>query len=140
MGEDGPALPDRLVGPPVERELDRLTRPNGDGRHVVPQKLDAAIDRVSRGFAGFYFGRYDVRAESVEAFQRGEFKIIALNGLTSEATNLYDPAHSLWSGWRTLCREWRIAFEIAAAEALLREEVGACGAGNDTMQASRGAA
>jgi hypothetical protein len=86
-----------------------------DGLHLLTPELDAAIDRVSRSFAGFYFGRYDVRAESVEAFQRGEFKVIELNGLTSEATSIYDPAHSLWFGWRMLCRQWRLAFEIAAA-------------------------
>jgi membrane protein DedA with SNARE-associated domain len=85
-----------------------------DGTHLVTPALSAAVERVSRTFEGFYFGRYDVRAESVEAFQRGEFKVIELNGLTSEATSIYDPRHSVWHGWRTLCRQWRIAFAIAA--------------------------
>jgi hypothetical protein len=42
------------------------------------------IDAVSKGFQGFYFGRYDVRAPSVEAFWKGrEFRILELNGVTS---------------------------------------------------------
>lgn len=86
-----------------------------DGTHLLTAPLQQAIDEISRHFEGFYFGRYDVRAASPEAFQRGEFTVIELNGLTSEATSIYDPRHSVWFGWRLLCRQWRIAFEIAAA-------------------------
>ncbi|HEY0946607.1 MAG TPA: alpha/beta fold hydrolase [Opitutaceae bacterium] len=85
-----------------------------DGTSLVTPRLIAEVERVSRVFEGFYFGRYDVRAESVAAFQRGEFKVIELNGLTSEATSIYDPRHSLWFGWRLLLRQWRIAAQIAA--------------------------
>ena len=70
---------------------------------------------VSATFSGFHFGRYDVRTDSAEALQRGEFTVIELNGLSSEATSIYDPKHSVWFGWRTLCRQWRLAFEIGAA-------------------------
>lgn len=85
-----------------------------DGTHLVTPELTAAVERVSRTYAGFHFGRYDVRAASVEAFRRGEFTVIELNGLTSEATSIYDPRHRVWFGWRTLCRQWRLAFAIGA--------------------------
>ena len=85
-----------------------------DGTHLVTPALHAAVERVSRAFDGFHFGRYDVRTPSEEALQRGEFTVIELNGLTSEATSIYDPRHSVWFGWRVLCRQWRIAFGIAA--------------------------
>ncbi len=86
-----------------------------DGSHLVTPELAAAVEAVSRSYAGFHFGRYDLRAESVEAMQAGRFKVIELNGVTSEATSMYDPRHSVWHGWRTLCRQWRLAFEIGAA-------------------------
>jgi len=85
-----------------------------DGTHLVTPALTTEIERVSRSLNGFYFGRYDVRTPSPEAFQRGEFTVIELNGLTSEATSIYDPKHGVWFGWRTLARQWRIAFTIAA--------------------------
>ncbi|MBL9203115.1 MAG: VTT domain-containing protein [Opitutaceae bacterium] len=85
-----------------------------DGTALATPALRAEIERVSRAFEGFHFGRYDVRAPSAEAFQRGEFTVIELNGLTSEATSIYDPRHGAWHGWRTLCRQWRIAYAIAA--------------------------
>lgn len=39
-------------------------------------------------------------------------KIIELNGVTSEATHIYDPKLSLFDAYRVLFRQWRIAFEI----------------------------
>ncbi len=86
-----------------------------DGMGRVTSRMAQEIDRVSRAYPGFHFGRYDVRAESVEAFQRGEFRVIELNGVTSEATSIYDPRHSVLHAWRTLARQWRLAFAIGAA-------------------------
>lgn len=85
-----------------------------DGTHLATGQLVDAVEQVSRQFVGFHFGRYDVRTGSAEALQRGEFTVIELNGLSSEATSIYDPRHSVWFGWRTLARQWRIAFRIAA--------------------------
>jgi membrane protein DedA with SNARE-associated domain len=86
-----------------------------DGEGWRTPALEEAVEAVSGTFAGFYFGRYDVRTASAEALRRGEFTVIELNGLSSEATSIYDPAHSVWFGWRTLCRQWRLAYEIGAA-------------------------
>ncbi len=86
-----------------------------DGDWVKTPALEAAIDRMSIGYDGFFFGRYDIRTPDVEAFKRGEsFIIVELNGVTSEATNIYDPANSLISAYRTLAQQWRLAFEIGA--------------------------
>ncbi len=84
-----------------------------DGTPLVTPQIEAAIDRVSHDYIGFYFGRYDVRADSLEAFQAGLFKVIELNGATSEATHIYDPKFSVFQAWRILREQWRILFEIA---------------------------
>ena len=39
-------------------------------------------------------------------------KIVELNGVTSEATHIYDPKLSLFDAYRVLFEQWRIAFEI----------------------------
>jgi len=85
-----------------------------DGGALATPTLEAAVDRLSRGFAGFYFGRYDVRTESEQALQEGRFRVIELNGVTSEATSIYQPGRSLPEAYRTLFRQWRIAFQIGA--------------------------
>jgi pimeloyl-ACP methyl ester carboxylesterase/membrane protein DedA with SNARE-associated domain len=86
-----------------------------DGGWVKTDELEEAIDRLSKIFEGFYFGRYDIRTPSLEDFKRGKnFKVIELNGVTSEATNIYDPKNSLFAAYRVLFQQWRIAFEIGA--------------------------
>lgn len=101
-----------------------------DGTALRTPELEGAVDTLSRSYDGFWFGRYDVRAESVAALQAGRFRVIELNGVTSEATSIYDPSNSLVSAWRTLGEQWRAAFEIGtrnrtagARPATLRELV-----------------
>jgi hypothetical protein len=85
-----------------------------DGSHWITPELNAAIDQVSQGHPGFYLGRYDVRASSPEALQRGEFQVIELNGVSAEATHIYDPSTPLWRKYRVMAQHWRTAFEIGA--------------------------
>jgi hypothetical protein len=86
-----------------------------DGAWVRTEALEAAFDRISQDFVGFYFGRYDVRTPAVEDFKQGRnFKIVELNGVTSEATHIYDPQNSLWAAYQILFAQWRLAFEIGA--------------------------
>ncbi len=85
-----------------------------DGGALVTPELTDAIDRVSRSFRGFFFGRYDVRSPSIEDFRRGVFRVVELNGVTSEATSIYDPSHGLIDAYRTLFAQWRLAFAIGA--------------------------
>ena len=86
-----------------------------NGSWVHTPELEARIDRISKRFGGFYFGRYDIRTPSIEDFKLGRnFKIIELNGVTSEATHIYDSDISLFETYRVLMKQWRMAFEIAA--------------------------
>ncbi|MGQ0543385.1 MAG: VTT domain-containing protein [Blastocatellia bacterium] len=94
-----------------------------EGEWLRTRNLEAKIDEICRGFEGFFFGRFDVRASSFAELQNGEgFKIIELNGVTSESTNIYDPQYSLLDAYRILFRQWRIAFEIGAANHKLGAE------------------
>jgi membrane protein DedA with SNARE-associated domain/pimeloyl-ACP methyl ester carboxylesterase len=86
-----------------------------DGVWIKTVELEEKIDRICKGYKGFYFGRFDIRTSSIEDFKRGEnFKLIELNGVTSEATSIYDRKNSLFSAYKTLFEQWRIAFEIGS--------------------------
>lgn len=86
-----------------------------DATHLLTPALEEAFDAIAKHFSGFYFGRFDVRAASIPAFQDGrDFRILELNGVTSEATHVYDPANGLLSAYRALFEAWRIAFTIGA--------------------------
>ena len=77
--------------------------------------LEQSIEAISRAHPGFHFGRFDVCASSVDALQRGKFKVIELNGVIAEATHIYDPAGTMAGALRVLSRQWRAAFDIGAA-------------------------
>jgi membrane protein DedA with SNARE-associated domain len=113
----------RLADVPEEGETVTLTAIGNhaqgcifrDGMDLRTDALEESIHRISKQIDGFFIGRYDVRYASREAFARGEgFKIIELNGATSEATSIYDPRNSIWSAYRTLYRQWSHVFAIAA--------------------------
>lgn len=87
-----------------------------DGRALLTPALEARVDEIARATDGFCFGRFDVRYRDPEAFMAGtDLAIVELNGVTSEATHIYDPAGRLWSAWTTLARQWSLAFAIGAA-------------------------
>ncbi len=86
-----------------------------DGSHLWSEALAARVDQLSRTYDGFYFGRYDFRAPSVEDFVAGRgLRILELNGVTSDSTDIYDPKNGYFRAYRKLLRQWRLAFEIGA--------------------------
>jgi pimeloyl-ACP methyl ester carboxylesterase len=84
-----------------------------DGKAVLTPALEDAFEGIARAYDGFFFGRFDVRVKSKEDFTEGRgFKIIELNGVTSEATHIYDPQVGIVDAYRALFAQWRLAFEI----------------------------
>ena len=63
-----------------------------DGGHLQTAR-SSGVQNISRKVPGFYIGRYDIRYENEEDFKQGRnFQIVELNGASSEATSIYDPA------------------------------------------------
>lgn len=87
-----------------------------DGRRYITADLEAAMDRISQAYDGFYVGRYDVRAPSEEDLLLGQaLTVLELNGVSSEATNIYDPSNRLLQAYATLFEQWCVTFAIAEA-------------------------
>jgi membrane protein DedA with SNARE-associated domain len=87
-----------------------------DGQHLITPALEATVDAIAREYEGFFIGRFDVRYSDRDAFMAGrDLAIVELNGATAECTNIYDPDHSLFSAYRALFLQWRLVFEIGAA-------------------------
>ena len=84
-----------------------------DGNDRNTEALTQAIDDISKGLPGFFFGRYDIRTENEQDFIAGRnFKIIEVNGVTSEATHIYDPKFNVIDAYKTLFKQWQLAFKI----------------------------
>ncbi len=115
----------RLTSVPAAGECVRLgdlgTHSRGaaflEGIELLTPELAAAVDELSLGYDGFHFGRYDVRAASDDALRAGRFRVLELNGVTSESAHIYDPRYSVLYGWKTLAAQWRLAYDIGLANA-----------------------
>jgi len=84
-----------------------------DSSQNITDELLQSIDKISKKIEGFYFGRYDLRVSSASDLRAGHsFKVLEVNGLTSESTNIYDPKNSVLDAYKVLFKQWRIAFEI----------------------------
>ncbi|MGB8191605.1 MAG: hypothetical protein WCF67_06785 [Chitinophagaceae bacterium] len=77
------------------------------------EQLVNAIDGVCRQVPGFYFGRLDIRYNTLEEMKQGKFSIIELNGAGSEPTHMYDPKHSLFYAWKLIVQHWLILWKIS---------------------------
>ena len=122
-------LGDRAGHVPAEGETVTLTSIGNhargcrfeDGTDLITPEFSAAIDELARTWRGpagepFDFGRFDIRSSSGEAVRTAtDLAVIELNGVTSEATNLYDPSWSVRRAIRLLAEQWSIAFELGAA-------------------------
>ncbi|CAN5422076.1 hypothetical protein BH23VER1_BH23VER1_11400 [soil metagenome] len=85
-----------------------------DASHHLTPELETAIDQISKSFPGTHFGRYDLRVPSLADLRAGRnLQILELNGVSSEATHIYDPKHGLLYAYRTLFHQWRLCFAIA---------------------------
>lgn len=86
-----------------------------DGGDMLTEAISEQIDSIAKSIPDFYFGRFDVRFEDLESFQRGEsFTIIEINGAGAEATHIWDPEGTLSDAYGTLFEQFRVLFEIGA--------------------------
>ena len=85
-----------------------------DANDLHTPELEQSMNAICIAYDGFDFGRFDVRVSSAEALRRGEgIRVLEVNGVTSEATHMYDPRYGLFAAHAILRRQWRMAFVLA---------------------------
>jgi hypothetical protein len=84
-----------------------------DGSHLINDRVSATFDQIGKQIEGFYFGRFDLRCESIEDLYAGKIKVLELNGCGAEPAHIYDPGFSLLKAIGVLIEHWRNIFLIA---------------------------
>ena len=78
------------------------------------ERLLNLFDSLSHYSGQLYFGRYDIRCESVEQLKEGNnFKILEFNGCGGEPHHVYGDHNSLWKACRILLYHWKVLYKIA---------------------------
>lgn len=71
-----------------------------DRNDQIDSQLHEAIDQLSQQIPEFYFGRFDIRCQSIADLKElKNFKILELNGAGSEPGHIYHPGRSIWKGY-----------------------------------------
>lgn len=87
-----------------------------DGRHLITETLTNRIDQIAQSIPEFWYGRFDIRFESIDRLQQGEgFAIIEINGAGAEAIHVWDPETPLLQTYRDLFQAQTLLFQIANA-------------------------
>ncbi len=106
---------------PKEGELIRLSfigslRVGGlyrNATHLITPELSDRFDQIARSMPEFYFGRFDVRFESIDKLRKGEgFSIIEINGAGAEAIQAWDPHVSLPKLYSEFFKAYKLLFHI----------------------------
>jgi len=84
-----------------------------DKRSFITQKLSQQFDQLTKNIPEFYYGRYDVKADSIQDLEDGNFKILELNSAHAEPVHMYDPKTSIMDGYRIIFKNWFIMAKIA---------------------------
>ena len=84
-----------------------------NGNHLINEELVNAFDALSKSIDGFYYGRYDLRCEDINALATGKVMVMELNGAGSEPAHIYHPGFSLKEAYKVLFKHWRVLFDIS---------------------------
>lgn len=87
-----------------------------DGCKMVDEAMTKVFDVISSQVNGFYYGRYDLRCESVETLKQGKgIQILELNGCGAEPAHIYHPGASLFKAYKVLFYHFKVIYEISLA-------------------------
>jgi len=85
-----------------------------NANYMINDTLTDTIDNICKQIPGFYYGRLDIRFNTLNELSKGKnFSIIELNGAGSEPTHIYDPTHSIFFAWKEIIRHWNILYRIS---------------------------
>lgn len=80
--------------------------------HHADEQLLAIFDDLCDR-TQFYYGRYDIKCESVEALRQGRFTILEFNGAGAEPNHVYHAGYSWLAALLIIARHWQALYRIS---------------------------
>lgn len=94
-----------------------------DRNNAISPQMTTYLQDLFSSVEGLGFFRVDFKADSLESFLDGQWKVIEINGAKSEPLHIYDPRNSFLENVRILREHWRIMAEISQEQRSQRFEV-----------------
>lgn len=87
-----------------------------NGNHLISKELENTIDQLSKQMKGWYYGRLDIKYDTLEKLIDGHFKVLEINGILAEPTHIYDASFEGATYFKALLAiktNWKIITQIA---------------------------
>lgn len=85
-----------------------------DRQDEIDAALNEAIHQVASQIRGFYFGRFDLRCQSIDDLRKlKNFKILELNGAGAEPAHIYQPGASLRKAYAAIFWHLNVLAQIS---------------------------
>jgi hypothetical protein len=83
--------------------------------NIIDEKLNAVFNTLSKQIEGFYFGRFDIKCNSIEELKEGKFSILELNGSGAEPAHIYQPGFSFLKAQKVIMQHYKMMYDAAKA-------------------------
>ncbi len=86
-----------------------------NGNHLIDESLVSVFDQLAKQIDGWYYGRMDVKYNTIDELKTGKnFIVLEINGTISEPTHIYDPYHTTYfEALKAIRAHWKIMYQIA---------------------------
>lgn len=80
----------------------------------IDQTLQDFFDSLSHYSGKFFYGRYDIKCESIESLKAGKnFSILEFNGAGAGTQHVYANNYSLFTAMKIILQHWKMMFAIS---------------------------
>jgi hypothetical protein len=80
----------------------------------IDEKLHQVFDQLNLYSKHFYYGRYDLKASSLEDLKAGKnFLILEYNGSGAEPNHVYNSGYSLRAAHKEILKHWKVLYQIS---------------------------
>jgi hypothetical protein len=91
-----------------------------DGTHLINDQLVRVFREISKPLNGFYYGRFDIKVNSIhDLYEGNNIKILEINGTNSEPAHIYDPDYSLFKAYSEIIKHMNLVYKISRANMAL---------------------
>lgn len=77
------------------------------------EQLLSVFDALSHR-TSFYYGRYDIKCQSIEELKKGNFSILEFNGSGAEPNHVYHQNYSWSAALNVFLQHWKALYEISS--------------------------
>lgn len=95
-----------------------------NANYLIDPQMVKVFDQIVESYNGFNYGRFDLKANSLDSLKTGEgLAIFELNGVSSEPGHIYDVEYNLYKAYRDVSKHWYRMGKIAQANIKLGQKV-----------------